>query len=261
MKIIMLGDIMGRPGRTAVKKRLGALRERYAPDMVVANAENASGGVGLSTRTAKELLGAGLDILTSGNHIWKFKDIYNHLNAEPRLLRPANYPDGAAGRGWGVYHAGEVRVGVINLQGRTYMQPIDCPFKSAQAILEEMDGSEGGRPAVILVDFHAEATSEKTALGWFLEGRVSCVAGTHTHIQTSDGRVLPGGTAYITDLGMCGPVDSCLGMKPGPILDRFVTGLPSRFEVAGGRVAVQGVALTVDETTGKARSIEPINVQ
>lgn len=261
MKILMLGDIMGRPGRIALRERLPLLRERHAPDFVVANAENASGGVGLSTKTSKELLGRGLDVLTSGNHIWKFRDIYNHLNAEPRLLRPANYPDGAPGRGWGVFQAGEVRVGVINLQGRTYMQPIDCPFRAVEAILAEMEAMDGGRPQVILVDFHAEATSEKTAMGWFLEGKVSAVAGTHTHIQTSDARVLPRGTAYVTDLGMCGPVDSCLGMKPGPILDRFVTGLPSRFEVAGGRVAVQGIALDVDERTGKARSVELIDVQ
>ncbi|MBU1612116.1 MAG: TIGR00282 family metallophosphoesterase [Proteobacteria bacterium] len=256
MKILFLGDIVGRPGRTAVKERLGRLREEHGLDMVVANGENASGGLGLSSKVARELLGAGIDVLTSGNHIWKFREVYNFLTTEPRLLRPDNFPQGVPGRGFGVFEMDSVRVAVVNLQGRTFMQPVDCPFKAADRILADLKG----RAEVILVDFHAEATSEKTAMAWHLEGRVSVLVGTHTHIQTSDARVLPGGTGYITDLGMCGPVDSCLGMKSQPILDRFLSGLPTRFEVAGGRVAIQGVVAEVDETTGRARSMELLDL-
>ncbi len=254
MKILFLGDIVGRPGRRVVKDRLPQLWEQFAPDMIVANGENASAGLGLSPKSACELLDAGIDVLTTGNHIWKFREVYNFLTTETRVLRPENYPQGAPGRGWGIFQVGKVRVGVVNIQGRTYMQPIDCPFKVIDRVLAELEG----KTDVILVDFHAEATSEKTAMGWHLAGRVTALLGTHTHIQTSDARILPGGTAYVTDLGMCGPVDSCLGMKPGPILDRFISGLPTRFEVAGGRVAVQGVVLDVDK--GRASSIELIDI-
>ncbi len=256
MKIIFLGDVVGRPGRRVVRDRLPQLRKQFAPDMIVANGENASGGLGLSSKSARELLGAGIDVLTTGNHIWKFREVYNFLATEPSVLRPDNYPKGAPGRGWGIFQVGKVRVAVVNIQGRTYMQPIDCPFKAIDRILEELEG----KADVILVDFHAEATSEKTAMGWHLAGRVTALLGTHTHVQTSDARVLLGGTAYVTDLGMCGPVDSCLGMKPGPILERFISGLPARFEVAGGRLAVQGVVLEVDESAGRARTIELIDV-
>lgn len=257
----MLGDIVGRPSRVAVKEMLPKLIKEHGLDFVVANGENASGGIGLSTKNSKELLSSGINVLTSGNHIWKFKDLYHQLNVEQRLLRPANFPAGAPGRGWAVFECGDFRVGIINLQGQTYMQPIECPFLTADAILGEMEALEEGCPDIILVDFHAEATSEKTALGWHLDGRIAALVGTHTHIQTSDNRVLTKGMAYITDLGMCGPIDSCLGMKSGPILTRFLTALPTKFEVAGGPIALQGVVLDIDQSTGKARSIKRLNVQ
>ncbi|MEF2144622.1 MAG: TIGR00282 family metallophosphoesterase [Desulfovibrionaceae bacterium] len=256
MKILFLGDIMGRPGRKLVKERIGPLRESLGLDLVLANGENASGGLGLSAKNARELLSSGIDALTSGNHIWKYPDIGPFMRQEPRLLRPANYPEGAAGQGWNVYEfEGLPPVALINLQGRTFMQPIDCPFAKIDAILAGLPDAV----TVRLVDFHAEATSEKIALGWHLDGRVSVLAGTHTHVQTNDARVLPEGTAYLTDLGMCGPRDGCLGMKYAPIVRRFQTGLPERFEVAGGQTVLQGALFDIDETTGRARSVRLFN--
>jgi len=252
MKILFLGDIVGRPGRKLVKERLCSLRERLELDLVLANGENASGGLGLSSKNARELLNAGIDVLTSGNHIWKFKDVGSLLRTEPRVLRPANYPPGAPGTGVGVYRVRDLPpVAVLNLQGRTFMPAIDCPFRAADQLL-------AGLPEDVLVrvvDLHAEATSEKISMGWHLDGRVSALAGTHTHVQTNDARVLPGGTAYITDLGMCGPRDGCLGMKPGPIVQKFLNGLPLRFEVAGGVSVLQGAFFDIDESSGRARSV------
>jgi metallophosphoesterase (TIGR00282 family) len=257
VKVLMLGDVVGRPGRAALKKRLPALREEFGPDLVVANAENASGGLGLSAKNARELLALGLDAMTTGNHVWKFRDLYNVLNTEPRLLRPANYPPGAPGRGAGVFTtASGVRVGVLNLLGRTYMPPVDCPFRAADELLE---GLAGGAD-VIVADFHAEATSEKAAMAHHLAGRAALLAGTHTHVQTSDARVLPGGLAFITDLGMCGPTDSCLGMKAEPIVGMFLSGLPTRFEVSGGPARVQGALAEIDETTGRALAVRAIDL-
>jgi len=257
MRILFLGDIVGRPGRTAVKKNLAAIRASLDADLVFANAENASGGLGLSAEGAKELLNAGLDLLTSGNHIWKFKDIPSYMDREPRLIRPANFPPGLAGRGMHVLRKpGLPPVAVLNLMGRTYMTPIDCPFRFADALLARLD-EEAPDVRVRLIDFHAEATSEKAGLGWHLDGRVSAVLGTHTHVQTNDARVLPGGTAFMTDLGMCGPLNSCLGMSVAPILRKFLTAAPERFEVAGGPVALCGAILDIDVETGQARTIAP----
>lgn len=257
MRILFLGDIVGRPGRAAVKKHLAEARAQTGADYVFANAENASGGLGLSADGAKELLGAGLDLLTGGNHIWKFKDMPSFMAREERLIRPANFPPGLPGRGMHVVRKeGLPPVAVLNLMGRTYMQAIDCPFRAADALLAALE-VEAPDVRVRLVDFHAEATSEKAGLGWHLDGRVSAVLGTHTHVQTNDARLLHHGTAFLTDLGMCGPVDSCLGMTVAPILRKFLTSAPERFEVAGGPVALNGAILDIDAATGRAEAIAP----
>ncbi len=257
MRILFLGDIVGRPGREAVSGEVRRLRAELALDAVLANAENASGGLGLKPEEAKRLLDSGLDALTSGNHIWKYREIQDYLHRSPRLLRPANFPPGAPGQGLGVYTVGGVPLAILNLQGRTYMEALDCPFRAADELLARVP--EGVR--VILVDFHAEATSEKIAMAYHLSGRVTAVLGTHTHVQTSDARILrdargQGFTAALTDLGMCGPEESILGMEPAPIISRFMTGLPERFKVAGGAVLMEGALLSVDEATGRAEAIE-----
>ncbi len=255
MRILYLGDIMGRPGRSAVKKHLPGIREAEGLDLVLANAENASGGLGLTAEGAGELFSAGLDGLSSGNHIWKFRDMPSYMQREPRLIRPANYPPGLPGRGWTVVRKpGLPPVALINLMGRTYMQAIDCPFRAADAILAQLD-AEHPDVVIRLLDFHAEATSEKAALSWHLDGRISAVLGTHTHVQTADARLLKHGTAFMTDLGMCGPTDSCLGMSIQPILRKFLTAAPERFEVADGPVALTGAILDIDDTTGQALAI------
>jgi metallophosphoesterase (TIGR00282 family) len=254
MRILYLGDIVGRPGRTAVRKHLAEIRKAAGADLVFANGENASGGLGLSAEVAKELFNAGVDLLTSGNHVWKYKDLQSFMANEPRLLRPANYPPGLPGRGVFVLRKdGLPPVAVLNLIGRTFMTAVDCPFRAADALLADLP--EDAR--IRIVDFHAEATSEKAGLGWHLDGRVSAVLGTHTHVQTADARLLRNGTAFITDLGMCGPMDSCLGMSVAPILRNFLTAAPERFEVAGGPVALTGAVLDIDPATGQAQAIAP----
>ncbi|MBU1228830.1 MAG: TIGR00282 family metallophosphoesterase [Proteobacteria bacterium] len=256
MRILFLGDIVGRPGRHAVKKHLPAIRQAEAVDLVLANAENASGGLGLSAEGAKELFGAGVDGLSSGNHIWKFKDMPSYMAREERLVRPANYPPGTPGRGWTILRVGGLPpVALLNLMGRTYMQALDCPFRAADALLAQLD-AEHPDARVRILDFHAEATSEKSSLGWHLDGRVTAVLGTHTHVQTNDARLLRNGTAFITDLGMCGPLDSCLGMDIQPILRKFLTAAPERFEVASGPVGLRGAVLDIDVSTGRARDIQ-----
>lgn len=253
MKILFIGDIVGKPGREAIRVLLPKLVKKHKVDLSIANAENAAGGSGITPRLAEELFSYGLNILTSGDHIWKKKEILEILDQEQRIFRPANYPPGAPGRGYGIIKTKEKEsVGVINLEGRVFMSSLDCPFKCAQAAIEEIKE----KTKVILVDIHAEATSEKIALGWFLDGTVSAVLGTHTHVQTADERILPGGTAYITDLGMSGPYDSVIGRKAEQILARFLTQMPVRFEMAKDNVQLHGVVLDIDGTTGKARSIE-----
>ncbi len=256
MRILYLGDIVGRPGRAAVKKHLPSIREAEGLDLVLANAENASGGLGLTAEGAGELFASGLDALSSGNHIWKYRDMPSYMQREPRLIRPANYPPGLPGRGLAVLRKpGLPPVALINLMGRTYMQAIDCPFRAADALLAELD-AEHPDVLIRLIDFHAEATSEKSGLGWFLDGRVSAVLGTHTHVQTADARLLKNGTAFMSDLGMCGPTDSCLGMSIQPILRKFLTAAPERFEVADGPVALTGAILDIDDSTGRAAAIQ-----
>lgn len=244
---------MGKPGRLALRHRLPALRARHGADMVIANGENASGGVGLTAEVMQELLGMGVDVLTTGNHIWKHRDIYAGLEREQRIVRPANFPPGAPGRGMVVHTLSSgVRVAVLNLQGRTFMEEVDCPFRAADALLATLPED------VVLrfVDFHAEATSEKKALGWYLDGRVTAMVGTHTHVQTADPALLPGGTAYLTDAGMCGVEDSCLGMDKDVIIRRFLTRMPNRFVLAKGNAGVNGVLVEADAHTGRATHVE-----
>lgn len=249
----MVGDVVGRPGREAVEQLLPGLRDELALDFVVVNAENAAAGRGLTVRIARQLLQGGADVLSSGNHIFNVREFTSQLNQlELPILRPANYPPGVPGRG--VITVGDVTV--VNLMGRVFM-PVDMddPFRAADALLGELPS--GG---VVLVDFHAEATSEKQALAWYLDGRVSAVVGTHTHVPTADARVLPGGTAMVTDLGMTGAVDSIIGDDVTSVLNRFLTSMPTRLPVAAGGTAVMnGVLIDIDERTGQARSIERVD--
>lgn len=245
----MIGDIIGRPGRRALARLLPRLRDEMQIDLVTANAENTAGGFGLTLKTARNLLDAGVDVMTSGNHIWDKKDIVPHMDELP-LVRPANYY-GAPGRGW--LMKGDVMV--MNLQGRVFMPPIDCPFREADRRLAEAEAELGKMPNVVLVDFHAEATSEKQGLGWYLDGRVSALVGTHTHVPTADTRILPGGTAYVSDLGMTGPLDSVIGTETAPVLERFRTGLPQRLKPAEGSCTLNSVLIEIDSDTGRATDI------
>jgi metallophosphoesterase (TIGR00282 family) len=258
MRILILGDVVGRPGRTAVRELVPGLVKHENVDLVIANAENSAGGMGVDIKSAEEFFSAGVHVLTSGNHIWKKKEIYPYLENKTRLLRPANYPSGAPGRGWIQWSDPRgLRALVINLQGRIFMpHQVDDPFRCADALLSE----HGGHSRVVIVDMHAEATSEKIAMGWYLDGRASVVFGTHTHVQTADERILPGGTAYITDLGMCGPLDSVIGIEKENVIEGFLTQLPRKFEVAKENVVLQGVIVDVDEETGKARDIRRLRV-
>jgi len=254
MNILFLGDIVGRSGRKAVSESLRAVRDALALDVVIANAENATGGIGLNSKGAKELLSMPLDVLTSGNHIWKHKDIFAFFQETTRLLRPANYPAGAPGNGLGIFQAKDgTPYAVLNLMGRTYMDAVDCPFQTADRLLGEIPEDVKVR----VVDFHAEATSEKKAMGYYLDGRVSAVLGTHTHVQTNDPRILLKGTAALTDVGMCGPVDSIIGMEAERIVGRFLSRLPVRFEVAKGPARLEGALCEIDAATGRAVSIHP----
>ena len=256
MKVLFIGDIVGKPGRRAVKALLPGIVGNHGVDLVVANCENAAGGFGVTRKVVDELYGSEIDILTSGNHIWDKKDIEEFIGDYETLLRPANYPTGTPGRGSVVVQtASGISLGVLNLEGRVFMRPLDCPFRVAE---REVDALRD-KTDIIIVDIHAEATSEKEALGWFLDGRVSAVVGTHTHVQTADERVLPRGTAYITDVGMTGPCDSVLGIKKEVALERFLTLLPNRYDVAKGDVRLQGVLVNIDDTTGRGLSIERLN--
>lgn len=253
--MFFIGDVTGKPGRRLLVDQLRGLRRAHGADVVIANGENAAGGVGLTPGVAKELFAAGVDAITGGNHIWNNREAYELLDNDPRVLRPANYPPGVPGRGAAVVTtASGTRVGVLNLQGRIFMHDLDDPFRVGR---EQAAALRAQTPAVV-VDFHAEATSEKVAMGWYLDGQVSAVVGTHTHVQTADERVLPGGTAYITDVGMTGPRDGVIGMARGPIMERFLTQLPVRFEVAPGPVQLNAVLITIGED-GRAVAIERIS--
>jgi metallophosphoesterase (TIGR00282 family) len=253
----MIGDVIGKPGRQAVEQLLPALRAARGIDFVTANGENLAAGLGLTPSTADELLAAGVDVITSGNHIWDKREIYPYLERTERVLRPLNYGShDVPGRGWGIYQALDGSdLAVVNLQGRTYMQPIDNPFTEADRLLDE---SSEPLPPLRLVDFHCEITSEKNALGVYLDGRVSAVVGTHTHVVTGDERILPKGTAYLTDLGMTGPVWSVIGFDPATVLPRFLTALPTRFAVGDGPVVFNATQIDLDPATGRALAITRI---
>ncbi len=251
MRILAIGDVIGRPGRQAVKSLLPGLRHEYSLDLVVANGENAAGGVGLTPETANELLGSNIDVLTSGNHIWKYKDIMPVMDGPLPIIRPLNFPPRNPGRGY-LKLANAV---VVNLIGRTFIGNYDCPFRAMDGLLDSLAKTEN----VIIVDFHAEATAEKVAMGWYLDGRVSAVLGTHTHVGTVDTRVLPSGTAYVTDIGMVGPEDSVIGDDKTSIVDRFLRKMPRRISVGTGAVMFNAILLDIDDQTGKARSITRVD--
>jgi hypothetical protein len=254
--VLFFGDVVGRPGRAALAYAIPVLREKYGADFIVANGENAASGSGLSPTTLNKLLSSGADVVTSGDHIFRNKE-YPGVIHELRVLRPANYPKSADGKGWGLYTTKDgTRLVVINLMGRIFMEPLRCPFELADEIL----AGAANQARIILVDMHGEATSEKIAMGWYLDGKVSAVVGTHTHVQTADERILPGGTAYITDLGMTGPYDSVLGRDKTAVLKKFRTAMPARFEVAEGDVKACGAVIKIDGATGRAQSIERFQV-
>ena len=250
MLILVIGDIIGRPGRQAVHEFLPGLRKQYGLDMVIANVENAAGGFGLTSTIAEELLGTGVDVLTSGNHIWAQKEIIPYLDGEMPILRPLNYPPGVPGRGYLITR----RTMVVNLMGRTFMGDLDCPFRAMDKLLTELEQ----KPPVIIVDFHAEATSEKMAMGRYLDGRVSAVLGTHTHVGTIDAQLLPQGTAYVTDIGMTGPGDSIIGDDSEAVIQRFLTGMPHRLSVGKGKPIFGAIMVEVAEDSGRAVNIERI---
>lgn len=254
----MLGDLVGKIGREAAQQMLPTLREMYGPQFIIVNGENAAAGLGITPEIARSLLHAGVDVITLGNHTWNRREITEYLDQETRILRPANYPAGTPGRGFRVFTASNgVRVGVANLQGRHFLEPLDDPFRLADTILEAFLG----QAQVTFFDFHAEATSEKVAFGHYLDGRAGAVIGTHTHIQTADERLLPGGTAFLTDVGMCGPQDSVIGMDKQIIVKKFVTQIPCRMEVATGPVVLCGVVIDLDPQTGRATHIERVQIR
>jgi metallophosphoesterase (TIGR00282 family) len=256
MKLLFIGDIVGRPGRDLVRRHLKALAAARGADLVIANGENAAGGAGITRDNANEILSSGVDVITSGNHVWDKRETLEFIGAEPRLIRPANYPSGTPGLGSHVARSRSgVLVGVINVMGRVFLHAIDDPFRVAEREIERVR-SDGAQ--IVFVDIHAETTSEKMALGWYLDGKVAAVVGTHTHVQTADERILPGGTAYLTDVGMTGPHDGVIGMDRDAVIARFMSGLPVRFEPATGDPRLHGVTITVDPITGKATAIERV---
>ena len=250
MRILAIGDVIGKPGRQALDTFLPQMKQEYAVDLTIVNAENSAHGIGVTPETAEELLKAGADVLTSGNHVWAHKTILPCLDSEMPLIRPLNYPPGVPGKGYIIKNG----VLVVNLIGRTFMDNYDNPFRTMDILLAQLEN----KPKIIIVDFHAEATSEKVALGRYLDGRVSAVLGTHTHVGTIDAAILSGGTAYVTDIGMTGPVDSVIGDDPENVLKRFLTQLPHRLSAGSGKSVINAILVTVDETTGKASGIERI---
>src|ERR1700756_5017836 len=256
LRVLFLGDVVGEPGRTAVIMRLAELKAQRGIDFTIVNGENAAGGRGITGKITIDLLRAGVSVITTGDHIWDQKEILAFIDTEPRLLRPVNYPDGAPGNGSIVLETAKGKIGVINVQARTFMQPIlENPFRSIDAAVTKMRNET----ANIIVDVHGETTSEKIALGRFLDGKVSAVIGTHTHVQTADEQIFPGGTAFLCDAGMCGPVNSVLGRAIEPIMNRFVSNLPALFPVAGGEVRLRGALIEIDESTGRAVRITRVN--
>ncbi len=257
IRLLFLGDIVGRPGRELVRKGLATLIDHYGVDLVVANAENAAAGRGITREIGDQLLSWGVDVMTSGNHIWAQRETVNYIGTEARLLRPANFPAGVPGNGSYLARTAQGRpVGVINVMGRVFMQELDNPFSR---VMEEIETLRS-RTRIILVDMHAEATSEKVAMGWYLDGKVTAVIGTHTHVQTADEQILPGGTAYLTDAGMTGPHDGVIGVDKAAVIEKFLRGMPARMETATGNPRLNGILIAADESTGKATSIQRLSL-
>jgi len=254
--VLCVGDVFGEPGRKAVQTLLPRLRKQYEVDLAVVNVENAAAGFGVTPLIARTFLDQGVDVMTSGNHIWDRKEVIGYIVKENLLLRPANYPPGTPGTGSVVVKAGPHKVAVLNMMGRVFLPHLDCPFRKAD---EEIPRLRQDTP-IIVVDMHSEATSESQAMGWYLDGRVSAVVGTHRHVQTADERLLPQGTAFITDLGMTGPVDSVIGVEPELAISRFLTQMPNKFEPAKGPAALHGAVIRIDPDTGRALSIERLRV-
>jgi 2',3'-cyclic-nucleotide 2'-phosphodiesterase len=255
MRVLFIGDVVGKPGRQGLAAAMPELRERYSPDLIVINAENSAGGVGVNEKSARALFELGADVLTLGNHAYRHRDVYEYLDREPRIVRPANFPKGSPGRGHTVVEANGLRLGVINLSGQLFLEAVRSPFAEADALLAELRDSTD----VVLVDMHAEATSEKVALGWYLDGRVTAVVGTHTHVPTADARVLPGGTAYVTDVGMTGPRGGVIGVKKELAIERFLTLTQVRFETSQEDPWLNGV-LVEGDSDGRALSIRQLLV-
>lgn len=258
MKLVFIGDIVGKPGRQIVAQRIREIREAWQPDILLANAENSAGGLGATPEVIDELKKLGIAGFTMGNHTWRKKSIIPAMPGLPELVRPANFPPGMPGKGHTVITLPDGRkLGLLNLIGRVYMEPFDCPFRAADALLPELLKET----RTILVDMHAEATSEKIAMGWHLDGRCSAVVGTHTHVQTADNWIMPGGTAFITDVGMCGPIQSVIGTEKDVVVKKFLSGMPEKFEVATGAALLSAVAIEIDDNTGQARSINRILIR
>jgi metallophosphoesterase (TIGR00282 family) len=255
MRVLFIGDVVGSPGRRAVRETMPALRERHAPDLIVINGENSAGGMGITERTANDLFAAGADVITTGNHVYRHRDAYEFLDRSERVVRPANYPSGNPGRGHTVVEAGGMRIAVVNLSGAVGLTVARSPFDTVDAILDRLAGDADA----VFVDFHAEVSSEKVAMGWHLDGRVAAVFGTHTHVPTADGRVLPGGTAFVSDVGMTGARTSVLGVKPEQVLRQMITQMPTRFETADDDVWVMGAVAEIN-SRGLADSFEQVMV-
>jgi len=257
MRIFFIGDIVGKPGREAVRALLPNLADKFKTDVVIANGENAAAGFGITEQTATEIFSCGVDIITTGNHVWDKKEALTYLEKEPRVLRPLNYPPDVPGNGSAlITKPGKAPVAVLNLAGRVFMNCMDCPFRTAAASLEKIREAAG----IIIIDFHAEATSEKVAFGYYLDGKVSAIIGTHTHVQTADEKILPGGTAYISDAGMTGPAHSVIGVEKNQIIGKFLSGMPRKFDVAEGKTLLNGVVVDIDEKSGRANGIQRIQM-
>lgn len=255
MKILVIGDVFGRPGRQGLSSMLSILKNRKNIDLCIANGENSSGGLGITQKSSGEMFKSGVDIITLGNHTWSKKEIVNFIDSNDKIIRPLNYPQMLPGKGSVICNTSKGKVGIINIQGRVYMDNIDCPFNSILPEIEKLKKHTNK----IIVDFHAEATSEKIAMGWFLDSKVSAVVGTHTHVQTADEKILPYGTAYITDIGMTGPYEGVLGVDKELIIKKFTTTMPVKYEVADGKVQINAVIIEIDNLSGKAIKIERIN--
>lgn len=254
MRLLFIGDVVGSPGREMLAMYLPKLKNKFKPTITIVNGENSASGKGITEKIYKQMLDVGAQVVTLGNHTWDQRELIEVIDHLPNLVRPANFPEGVPGNGYTIVKVNQIEIGIISIQGRTFLPPLDCPFQKVDELITKIKK----RTPIIFVDFHAEATSEKQAMGWYLDGRVTAVVGTHTHVQTADYRILPNKTAYMTDVGMTGPYDGILGMERSAVLNKFLTSLPVRFEVAKGREQLNGVIIDIDPKTGAAKAISPI---